>query len=497
MIYQGIYQTNDYQQNKNQKFRGTIFYLDTKMILRALGYSWDAQVQATRELIALITEKYDGKIGIFQQTLNEVENALRRAGHSYEKGAPIYDFELKMYAELNPTGASLLNEASTSVLARLKSEFNVSDPSSVQFDWNSVECKRHSIDVEKISDYIKEKHEWKSGSVNNDVEIINQINILRKSNYSIRYGGKEKLPIFLTTNTDLVFTFRNYVSEALEADPSEKWNVHALPIISDNMVLFRLWVPYANEYTNLPALTLSRYAYAAQNPNTQYFEKLRETASAYEKEKGIDLINLSEVRRQQLEDILVEKTNGDADQLTEEMVALSVDELIKMENISLHSKISDLEGNLDTKDTEIEKRDAQIIRLAAQPYINKLGIWKPIIYCAEIWWLWMTIAFATITSTTETYLDGSSTVKWVIILVPVVVEVLLKIIDNIFEEKQVSKFAIRWAVKTAWKRYVNKVTSGLSHDNMRYKDQILTYCIKGTPLFEKYSVYLPRGYSDC
>ncbi len=361
MIYQGIYQTNDCQQNKGQKFKGTVFYLDTKLILRALGYSWDAQVQATRELITLITKKYEGKVGVFQQTVSEVENALSRAGYNYTHGKPIMDLELKMYAELNPTGASLLSEASTSVLAQLKKEFDIDPPAS--FDWNTSECKAHSIDVQGIINYIKSEHEWRSGAISNDVEIINQINILRKSDYSIRYGGKSKLPVFLTTNTDLVFTLRKYISETLESGATTKWNIHALPIISDNMVLFRLWVPYANEYTNLPSLTLSRYAYAAQNPNTQFFEKLRATATAYKDEKGVDLINLSEVRRQQLEDILVTKTQGDSDELTEEMVALSVEELIKMQNISLHSRIGNLEGKIGAQNTEIEKRDIIPINL--------------------------------------------------------------------------------------------------------------------------------------
>ena len=494
MIYQGIYQTNDYQQNKGQKFKGTVFYLDTKLILRALGYSWDAQVQATRELITLITKKYEGKVGVFQQTVSEVENALSRAGYNYTHDKPIMDLELKMYAELNPTGASLLSEASTSVLAQLKKEFDIDPPAS--FDWNTSECRAHSIDVQGIINYIKSEHEWRSGAISNDVEIINQINILRKSDYSIRYGGKSKLPVFLTTNTDLVFTLRKYISETLESGATTKWNIHALPIISDNMVLFRLWVPYANEYTNLPSLTLSRYAYAAQNPNTQFFEKLRATATAYKDEKGVDLINLSEVRRQQLEDILVTKTQGDSDELTEEIVALSVEELIKMQNISLHSRIGNLEGKIGAQNTEIEKRDTQIIKLAAKPYVNKLGVWRPIIYFAKLWWIVTVVAFAIITSLSELYANESFTFKWAIIFFPVVIQILLEIIDKFFEEKNFSEFAMKLAVRAAWKHYSCKIISDLSEDELIYKDQILDYCLLNTPILLKYRQYCNHTSSD-
>ena len=125
MIYQGVYQTTDYNQDKGQKFKGTTFYFDTKLILRALGYSWDAQVQATSELINLITDEYKGRIGIFHQTLAEVKNALSRAGRSYNNAERIADDELQIYSELNPTGASLFLEASTSVEERLKNELKI------------------------------------------------------------------------------------------------------------------------------------------------------------------------------------------------------------------------------------------------------------------------------------------------------------------------------------------------------------------------------------
>lgn len=487
MIYQGIYQTNDYQQDKNQKFRGTTFYFDTKLILRALGYSWDAQVQATKELIRLITIDYEGKIGVFQQTLNEVENALSRAGESYSKGKPILDTELKIYAELNSVGASLLSEASTSVKARLKQEFDIDPP--INIDWNNVENQRNSIATTQIADYIKNEHQWRSGAINNDVEIINQINILRKNDYSTRYGGKKKLPIFITTNTSLVYTFRKYVAKEIETDPCSRWNVHALPVISDNMVLFRLWVPYANKYSKLPALTLARYAYAAQNPNTQYFEKLRDTAVTYKHEQGVDLYDLSEIRRQQLEDILIEKTQGDTDRLTEEMVALSIDELVKMENISLLSKISNLEDTVGSRNAEIAKRDSRIIELAAKPFVDKLGIKRLLIWASKAWWVITTALLYFMASFTVKYVSSNITIPFIVAATPIVVELVLAILDKWFDKKLLHHFAIKWAVGFVWKKYVIGTTSQISEDDISYREEILEYCLEHTPIFKKHREY--------
>ena len=490
MIYQGIYQIGDYRQNKNQKYSGTVFYLDTKLVLRALGYSWSAQVEATKELISLITKKYDGKIGVFQQTIDEVQNALHRAGVSYdrrEKAADIVDSELRMYAELNPSGATLLKEASTLVLPRLREEYDA--VIQTVFDWNAPEVRRHSIEVKPIIEYIKSEKEWRPGAVTNDVEIINQINILRKGDYTVRYGGRSKLPVFLTTNVDLVFAFRKYIVEKSEKDTSSIWNIHALPIISDNMLLFRLWVPYANEYTSLPALTLSRYAYSAQNPNTQYFEKLRETATAYKEEKGIEFVDLTEMRRQQLEEILVTKSHGDSALLTADMVALSIDELVKMENISLCTQVTNLQSMVDNQGSELEKRDSRIIELASRPFVNKLGAWRLLIWCAQIWWIIITVLFVVGGKAAEMYANVALSKWWAIAAFPCIIAAILGVIDKLIDKCDVYHFMLKKAVGLTWTKYSRRIVKKLSPSDLIYKDQILKYCLNKTPILSKYQKY--------
>lgn len=485
MIYNGVYQTNDYQQDKDQKFKGTVFYFDTKLLLRALGYSWDAHVQSAKELIQLITKEYGGKVGVFRQTLNELENALRKAGEKYDKGGTISNPELRIYAELNPTGASLMSEASTAVESRLKQEFGIEPPDYI--DWNSEENKRNSIATTEIVDYIYDKHKlWRKGTIVNDVEIINQINILRKGDYTSRYGGKKRLPVFVTTNTNLVYTFRDYVSENVESDETSKWRINALPVVSDNMILFRLWVPVASQYSNLPALTLARYAHSAQNPDTQFFEKLRSSAIAYQKEKGIDLINLSELRRQQLEDILIVKTEGNSDLLTEDMVATSLDELIKMENISLHNEIDGLVKTVGGKDKEITKKDQHIIKLISKPFINKIGISRLLILFARMWWLITTAILYVFADLITQYVVENVTVTYVVTAIPIVVQLVLAALDKWFDKKDAHNFALKWAVGYVWKKYVKKIKSRLSVEDKAYEEQVIEYCLNSTKVFSKY-----------
>ena len=442
MIYIGITQTNDYQQDKGQKFRGTTFFFDTKLILRLLGYSWNAQVESTRELYELITKEYGGKVCIFPQTLTEIKNAMDTAGKCVENARPIVDEEIRFYAQLNPEGASLLSDYATVVEQLLKEKFSIE--LSPQVNWNKD--GHLTIGIDEIVDYISSKHPaWKKGAVQYDVEIINQINILRRADYSVKYGTIKKLPVFITSNVDLVYSFRSYVEEKTNNDPATHWNIHALPVISDTMILFRLWLPYAKQYNDLPSVTLSRYAYAAQNSDTRYFEKLRETALSYESQEGINLLDLNDARRRKLEDILVAHSEGNAEALTTEVMATSIEELVALENLDLHTKVSEYENRFKEQDSLLSEKTDQIVALLAKPFINKVGCSQVLVFLAKGWWV-----FATVLIFIVKYIINKSigiliiggTFSWLITGLPVLIELFFILLDKKVDSLHLQDFLI-------------------------------------------------------
>lgn len=85
------------------------------------------------------------------------------------------------------------------------------------------------------------------------------------------------MPIFVTTNSALVYGIREYAC----SEENSGLNIHALPVVTDVMILLRLWVPYAKQYSDLPAITLSRYVNSVQNKTSKFFDKLREKALEY------------------------------------------------------------------------------------------------------------------------------------------------------------------------------------------------------------------------
>lgn len=179
MIYVGLCQFSDYNQDKEEKFRGTSFYLDTKMMLRYLGYSWPELVQETRELVDLIRKEYQGNICIFQHTYQEIASALSNEIHALEYGDE-ENYELECFRKINSYKKDRFKLDLQKLERKITEEekIEISEDEDVTVDKN----KRYNLNCRKLSDYIHGSYpKWKANTVYNDVNSINQINIKRKA----------------------------------------------------------------------------------------------------------------------------------------------------------------------------------------------------------------------------------------------------------------------------------------------------------------------------
>lgn len=471
MVLQGIRQTGDYQQNRQQKFKGTVFYLDTKLVLRALGFSWKAQVESVRETVRLLREKYDAEIGIFQETRREVQNALSIAGRAFQKHRLIADGELKLYCELNLSEARRLEDYADSLDALLERELGIKAVTAIDKDEPKV--KKYNIETTEIADYIEAECGWRRGAIDYDVKIIEQINIIREGDYSQAYGGKKKLPVFVTSNSKLAYTFREYISS--KEDEIQQWNPHNLPVIFDNMLLYRIWLPFATEFAQLPSLTLSRFAYAAQSEGVVYYEKLRNTAAELEQTRNIDLINTTGVARRKIEDILLRESGGDLDSVTDEVVAASLDEYIQMEKLDLLQENSDLLKHSDM-------RDKQVVKLLGDSYANKIGVMdRALLFLAK--WFWIIVA-ALLYGLFDwlgknPYFKGAA-------LFSVVMQIIQYWLDKQSDDHNFRFFLYPIALKFVKKRYIQKITMELeSKGYQQDTEAVVQYCIQNTKIFQR------------
>lgn len=486
MIYIGVYEAQDYRQNYNQKFSGTKFFFDTKLILRLMGYSWKLEIDSAKELVELI-KSYNGDICIFEHTIGEIEFALSNAADCIKKKEVILDYEFRASVELNGYNDYDLLLVKNSIRNIIKEKLKIKIQPDI--DWGENSTQKYNLDRDSIKKYITEKHPgWKSKAIGNDVDIINYINILRHGNYTIKYGGTKKLPIFITSNTSLVYDIKSYIEEHGKDDKNiANWNVHALPVITDNMLMCRLWVPKSSKLSSVPELTLARNAYAAQQIDLSFFEKLRETASILKKNHDIDLIDVSMITKEKIEEIVIKNIAGEVDNLSEEVLASSADELIKLETLSLKDANRKLEEDNRNKSQCIEQNSKNIIVSASQRFKNKIGVSKLLIYLSEYYWIIGTIVFG-ILSLLLSLLKGFSTLPYCGIIYAILF-ILLKVSERTFNKGKFDNFFISKSVNFVWLKYSSMIKNELLDFEKEFEKEILIACIMQDTLLNKYDKY--------
>lgn len=483
MIYIGVYETNDYYQDCSQKFRGTDFYLDTKLLLRLMGYSWSLEIEAAKEFVDMLQKEYGGNICVFEHTVGEIESALYTAAESLKKNETIVDTELRVYSALKKCTQYDLKLHSQSVKGMIQKLGYTIKPS---VEWNNADTRLCNLDGEAIKKYIKSKHpNWKERAIENDINAVNYINILRKGDYSVKYGGRKKLPVFITTNTQLVWCIRDYIGTYGESDKNvAAWNVNALPVITDNMLMCRLWLPKAKVNSSLPALTLARNAYAAQQVNTAFFEKLRIAANEIKEKHNVDIIDISLVRKEKLEELLIKNTAGDIDAMSTEVIANSVDEVVRLETITLNKEIDELKIECENHVLKSQKNRENNIKSAVARFKGKIKYHKLAIILAKYYWIFVAIIFALLgvcIGQAKGILGGGG--------IYILLTVINKVLEKGFSKNSWGDMLISKTVKWVWKCYSNIIRNGLFDFEKDLEKDIMRACIENDNLLLKYQQY--------
>ena len=486
MIYIGVYEAQNYKQTYTQKFNGTKFFFDTKLILRLMGYSWQLETESAKELYNLI-KSYKGEIYVFEHTIGEISSALNHAYDNLKRHEPINDTELRIGVELNNRDIFDLEVDKNNDYLRELIEHDLKIKIQPNLDWGNEQNHKYNLDTEKIKEYIIEQHpNWKYRAIANDVDIINYINILRKGNYTQKYGGIKKLPVFITSNTFLVYDIRAYIEKFGEEDRKiANWNTHALPIITDNMLMCRLWVPKAGNMKSIPELTLARNAYAAQQVDFNFFEKLKYSANKLKSNHKIDLVNISIMTKEKLEEIVIRNISGDMNDLTDEVLASSADELIKIETLDLKRNNKQLKEERKKQKLFIQHRNEQLIEAYAQKYVNKFGVHILLIWFGKIWWILSTAVFAFISFCGLPKLNITSNInpffKLVFTTIPIIAMIVLEIAkklseksENVIKERLIDK---------ALNIYCTRISNKLTNQEKEFEKEILDYCINHANIF--------------
>lgn len=487
MIYIGAHQFQDFEAEKNQKFRGTNFFIDTRLLLRAMGFSWKLEVDAANELIGLIANSYNGRICAFEHTIKEIEIALSVASDELKSGKQISNLELRVFAAVNKCDAFDFEIYSNGARNKIENELKCDIKQSL--DWDDENTRKYNLDWESLTKYIRDRYPmWKPRAISNDISALNSINIYRKGNYAVRFGGKDNLPIFITSSFSLVDAVRQYTLDHGGSDTDTiQWKVDALPVVSDNMIMSRLWLPKAASLSAIPTLTIARNAYAAQQASPDFYEKLRVSSRELESKHNINISSQAEVWRNKLDEIIIKNTSGNVEDITPEVIASSVEELVALKTIALQNENSVLREKDEDNILTIKTQQQQIIQSATIRLKNRIGIRRGVIYLTEKWWIINAMVWGGV-SVLLILLRGNPHVVdmryfWLLFAV---MSISVKAIEKLLDKALITNILLSKSVPYVWSAYAKRVKGSLFGAEKVVEKEILQSCLNETPLFYKH-----------
>lgn len=473
IIFIGISQADDLGSKKKNK--GTKFFIDTKLALRILGYSNQANVQASQELVQLIRDIYGGKICIFRRTIEEVKDALTKASEDEKAGCftnlEMFQFSLSNNYTSLDFSIDAVNIDSILIEKGISIEEDVS--------WNAGVTHKYSLDTESLIKYISKRHpRWRERSVINDVYNINQINLLRKGNYSKRYGGDSKLPILVTTNSALVETIKLFVRESEKEGEKCLLTSKSIPIITDDGLMCGLWTKF-KMCDDLPLIRLSQIAYSAQQTDNLLFDKINETAKKLDKKHYGHILNLDERRREKLYDLIFKNSSEGEEEISESIVAESFDELVQLEMQGKNLQIEQLQGDLREQKSINQMEHSNAVKIAVSKYQENYGAGIRLsIFMLKFWWVVIDVLIAIGTVLVNLFVqDITNNSYFLSIVIPIIVAVVPIIINYVKGGDFWRKITIK-INKRIIDKYKRRILKLMTPEERIYQNEIVTECLK-------------------
>ena len=113
-----------------------------------------------------------------------------------------------------------------------------------------------------------------------------------------------------------------------------------MPLITDYDLTCRLWLTSNNK--EIISLTLAKSAYLYQQSDALFYERLRNTYNEIKQKHRYNIIDLDYERFEKFKEIIIEKTNGDLEEIDDTVVATTFDELAERKSIDKDLKIESL-----------------------------------------------------------------------------------------------------------------------------------------------------------
>jgi len=307
------------------QINGTLFFFDTRLLLRFIGCAGEAAVVATKELVQLI-QNGNGIICYFQHTLDEMISAFDEAISAMTSGDVPSDPEMRIYARITHNNVDVLRAKRAS----LKDELANSNIAIRQRELFSDNDKmRFGFSLEDLQQYMRNTLHWKSQAILNDAQSIWEVHMRREGNYTEYCGTQDRLAVFVTSNSRLIGVVLDYQHARPNVTEIRNWKPNRLPVITDIRLTCRLWSP-VTQGERFALLYLTANSVAAQNPTKKYLNKIREYVIELSKTiPEYSSICLPEFFDDNITNAVFENTHGEENNLNISLFTNTLEELVE------------------------------------------------------------------------------------------------------------------------------------------------------------------------
>lgn len=281
-----------------EKFKRAAFYFDTSFLIFALGYCSKAYEAPKKELLQLVYGT-GAKLYCFEHNLGEIESIMKSCANNLTNplrsegyGASTETMEFLIQNNYTPADVEGFISSLETNLKRLRISV-VETPDYVQ---------EYGIDEKSLEDTLQSDLGYKSkNQLINDIKSLTAIHRLRKGKIIRRVEICKAL--FITTNSRLVYSSRNFFREMNDSLP---------PCISDSDLTTLLWLKDPDKANNLPKKRIIADAYAAIQPSESLFQSYLSKINDLQKSGKVSIEEYSMLRYHlAAKTVLMEKTLGE------------------------------------------------------------------------------------------------------------------------------------------------------------------------------------------
>lgn len=257
MMVKALFSPTNTKVDLTATFRDTTLFLDTKIVLRALGYEDEIAKKATVSAIEMF-QKQGATIGIFEFTLNEIKAIFDFTASKAKAGTlwssrpgsvEAYFFDQRASDSMIMLHSHRLEDEIRHLNIEIKAIDSYKDP-------------RYVVDESGLEDFFKENRpNYKQSALLHDLKVFSAIEQLRRNR--ARNTFESSKATFITLNNLMVRAGRHLVESG-----NNSWPL----VMNESDAVSLAWVKEPSRAPDLPLLDLQALSLASTNPSEEDWE---------------------------------------------------------------------------------------------------------------------------------------------------------------------------------------------------------------------------------